>query len=134
METEEDNLKNVYIIKRRLADLKEKSPGQFVYYVDNSFIINIYLNDDIRESDDRITNHGDVNIAVYEVYRILLNNGNYHSSQLYLNLDMDPRFKNYKPIQYHEFPWCNTGKHIPIMYLCELIKYLHRLSNLSAFV
>lgn len=137
METEEDNLKNVYVIKQKLAELKPITANtgrRFIYYVGESFTVNIDLNDGIYDPDDRITKHGDVNIFVYENLRILLSDGTYKNTQYYLNLDSDPRFKNYKPIQYHEFPWCNIGKHIPIMYLCELIKYLHRLSNLSAFI
>lgn len=63
------------------------------------------------------------------------------SSRSYIYLNRDLRFKDHKPIQYDviETPTGGAinqsdGKKMPLLPLMELIRLLHRLSNLTAFL
>lgn len=134
MEDINDNVKNLYVIRRRLAELIKK-PGHscFTYYVGN-FIIRIFTHR-VREhstynSDERITNYDIVDINLLELKRF---NGGGHTED-FINLETDSRFAEYKPIKYSEWSGYSSGREMPLDHLCELVKYLHRLSNLSAFL
>lgn len=123
-------------IRQKLGDLK-KAPGQnhFEYYV-GKFKINIWLNKIQEPTDDNdndnILSHDKVDVDLHEVSN--------RQDQLYnwVYLNTDSRFKDYAPIQYNWIPnlWQQraNGEAMPIHHLCELIKYLDRLSNLSAFM
>lgn len=132
MEDFTDNLKNLYVIRHKLADLK-KAPSQnhFEYYIDRKFKVAIWT-DRIQEhsspEDDNIVRHPVVDVVLYEVCK--------KNTRLYdcVYLNQDPRFKDYKPIKYTEFPYMSNGDKMPINHLCELIIYLHRISKLSAFM
>ena len=71
-----------------------------------------------------------LDVHLYEMCRDT--NGNKYDQ--YIDLEKDTRFKNYKPIKYSEYSGYSTGKEMPLLNLCELVKYLHRLSGLSAFM
>lgn len=127
MERTDDNVKNIYVIKQNLSNLKRTKYGDFKYAVGNRFLLTIFTNR-IQEPPssgiyDRITHHKTVDVVVDEY-----NNRNGTSDRIHLN--HDSRFKDYEPIKY-ENSW--NGEGMPILQLCELIKYLHRLNNLSAF-
>lgn len=134
MEDINENTRNLYIIRRRLSE-RTKRPGMhyFDYYVGN-FLVKIDPNR-IQEHkdwgpDDRITHHDILDVSLYEFKRHT-DGGSYET---YIDLEKDSRFKTYQPIKYKEFAGYSTGQEMPINHLCELIKYLHRLSNLSAFL
>lgn len=137
MEDINENTKNLYVIKRRLAE-RRKRPNQnyFDYFVGN-FVVKIFP-DRIQEHndygpDDSIVNHKVLYVHLYEYKRDSFG----HLFEQYIDLEKDSRFKNYQPIKYSVFAQYSTGKKMPLMplmHLCELIKYLHRLSNLSAFL
>lgn len=155
MKVFEDNPKNIYAIKHRLGELKKhKSDSCFHYYV-GGFIVKIFTHK-IQESndanykltqwivdpdkdwsrdeslDDCITKHEKVDVNLYEWQRSTSN----HETrwEVIINMDVDPRFKNYEPIKHSaKYMYCGTGIGMPILNLCELIRYLHRLSNLAVF-
>jgi hypothetical protein len=79
--------------------------------------------------DDTVVKHKVVDVDLFEMHRRLDNK----RIAIYIDLETDNRFKNYKPIKYHELPGYSHGINMPIDYLCELIKYLHKLTNLVAF-
>jgi len=136
MEDINENTRNTYIIRRRLAELRKK-PGEsnFDYWVDEKFRVLIYTRDiqDLGHEDedkrDSILNHDKVDVSVYDV-KIGLNG--FLSTASYIYLDRDSRFINYQPIQYR-YGRCD-GRQMPINILCELIKYLHIISKLAAFM
>jgi len=134
MEDINENTRNLYIIRRRLSE-RTKRPGvnYFDYYVGN-FLVKIDPNriQDHKDwgPDDRITHHDVLDVSLYEFKR----HSDGKSYETYIDLERDSRFKSYQPIKYKEFAGYSTGAEMPINHLCELIKYLHRLSNLSAFL
>lgn len=131
---EELDPKNIYVIRQNLATLKP-APHQshYEYYV-GKFKLNIWL-DKIQEHSanfsDNILDHATVDVDLHEIAN--------RNDRLYnwVYMDRDERFVDYEPIQYpylHGFHQKNTsGRDMPILQLCELIKYLYRLSNLTAF-
>lgn len=131
MESIDDNVKNIYVIRRNLANLKRLEYGNYEYMVGSRlppfFMVKIYTHriqdPPLEDPNDNILKHSRVDVIVDE-----------HNSRTgfydRLNLSQDPRFKNYQPIQY-EGGW--NGDKMPILQLCELIKYLHRLENLAIF-
>jgi hypothetical protein len=151
MKVFEDNPKNIYAIKHRLGELKKhKSDSCFHYYV-GGFIVKIFthkiqeagtidimsnwiINPDGTHSvdkslDDCITKHKDVDVQLYENKK-----GPGHTVyEAFINMDFDSRFCNYEPIKHGDKWGSRTGDSMPIINLCELIKYLHRLSNLAVF-
>lgn len=134
MEDINDNTKNLYIIRRRLAE-RTKRPGldYFDYFV-GKFLVKINPNR-IQEHkdfgpDDRITHHNILNVSLH-IIKEHADGTRYHNP---IDLERDARFKNYQPIKYHDIPGYSDGSEMPINHLCELIIYLHRLSNLSAFM
>lgn len=134
MEDINENIKNLYIIRRRLAE-RTKRPGldHFDYFV-GKFLVKINPNR-IQEHkdfgpDDRITHHQILNVSLH-VIKEKADGTRYHTP---IDLERDSRFSNYKPIKYYHLPGYSTGENMPINHLCELIIYLHRLSNLAAFM
>lgn len=131
-----ENVKNIYVIKRKLSELKKRAGyNDYVYYVGH-FILHIYTNSiqdpGSLDPNDCITKYDKVDVSLLESSK---NNQN-----VIVGLRDDSRFKNYRPIIYSFFDGANgivnlsDGREMPIINLCELIKYLHRLSNLTAFM
>jgi hypothetical protein len=135
MEDINENTRNLYIIRRRLAE-RERRPGlnYWDYYI-GDFVVKIHP-DRIQEhapivKGDRITNYAVLDVNLYEMS---WDSGRTHKYEQFVNLEQDSRFKNYQPIKYKEYAGLSSGAEMPITHLCELIKYLHRLSNLTAFL
>ncbi len=127
-------IKNTYVIRQKLADL-QKRPGNnhFEYWVGNKFRVNIYTRDiqDLGHEDkeDRITFHDKVDVNVYDIYK---DSDGFQRAD-YIYLDKDSRFRSYQPIQYLPYG-LSHGREMPLNNLCELIKYLHIISKLTAFL
>jgi hypothetical protein len=131
---QEQFAKNIYVIRHKLGELKIISGHRWEYQVGQYTVI-IYPYDigDVPPADiDNILKRDKVSVVLNERSKL----GVVSSISL---LD-DPRFKNYEPIQYNviESPGgrlnLSNGDNMPILHLCELIRYLHRLSNLTAFM
>lgn len=126
MEIIENEVKNLYVIKQRLANLKTLKYGGFEYVVGN-FIVKIYTQPfkgmNVVDKDDCIMKHEKVNVLLDELNK---RTGFYER----VNLETDSRFKDYPPLKYDDW----NGDNMPIIQLCELIKYLHRLNNLKVFL
>lgn len=139
----DDNPKNLYVIKHRLSDLRKSPSGNCFYYEVGNFVVKIFTSriQDVKpmaiykdytkeDAEERVTHYETVDVCLYEWVRQAHSDSQYESM---INMDVDERFSSYAPIQ-HVFPYRHgTGVEMPIINLCELIKYLHRLSNLSAF-
>lgn len=120
-------------IKQILALLK-KMPGKSYYaYCIGEYTIHIHthrvLEHPIEESDDSIINYDVVDISLFESKRL----DSFFKEHTFIYLEKDFRFKDYTPIKYSRWSGLSTGEEMPIHNLCELIKYLNRLSNLSIF-
>lgn len=142
----EEHAKNIYVIKHKLSDLK-RVPGQrFFQWQIGPFEVRIFtelweesgssalpVN---KKNIEYITQAQLIDVEVWESVR----HSNGQSWDDTISLQDDPRFKSYKPIQYNVWESPNgltnfsNGHSMPIAHLCELIRYLHRLSNLTAFM
>lgn len=126
MEVIENEVKNLYVIKQRLANLKPLQYGGFEYAV-GDFRIKIYSQPfkgmNTVDKNDCVTKHEKLNVLVNELNR---KNGFFER----VHLERDSRFKDFEPIKYEDW----NGDNMPILQLCELVKYLHRLSKLSFFI
>lgn len=126
MEDINEDIKNLYVIRQRLAALKKKPGKQYFSYHTKNFLVKI-MTYRIQEVDthgpnDSIVKHNVVDVYLYE-----------EPNLSYIDLEKDIRFCNYKSIKYKDIPGYSTGTEMPIITLCELIKYLHRLCNLAVF-
>lgn len=132
MEDINEDTKNLYIIRRRLSELKPMgtplSPS-FHYYVGCFHVIFRAPSADKNKS---LVQYPELDVTVSEMFnkpdKISLNH------EFIIDLEKDSRFVNYKPIKYSKLPYGNSGRNMPIHHVCELVKYLHRLSNLTAFM
>jgi len=137
----EENQKNIYVIKHKLAELKHwPNNYDWEWKIGDFRVVIGPCNDDLRamqkpDPNDSVVKHEKLDVTVYESSKL--------NPQLssYVDLRDDSRFKNYQPIQYNviETPTggrinLSNGKDMPLIKLCELIRYLHRLSNLTAFL
>lgn len=132
----EENAKNIYVIRHKLGLLKPvMNRGDRWEYKVGNFNVVMFAYDigDIRpEQPD--------NILRFEKVDVVLNEFTKDGTASSVRLNDDPRFKNFEPIQYNviESPGgrinLSNGNGMPIPHLCELIRYLHRLSNLTAFM
>jgi len=122
---------NIYVIRQKLAVLK-RMPGESHYQFEvGRFQVKIWTNriQDGFTSDANILSYNHVDVNLYETPP------QFAQSNLiseYIHLDRDFRFINYQPIKYNSYN--NKGDQMPILQLCELIKYLYKLSRLSAFL
>lgn len=128
-----EDVNNVDSIKEYLSELKlPKSRGHFCYYV-GFFILYIFPStsegNTIFTGEERITHHEKLDISLYESKR-----GETDVYFALVDLEKDLRFINYQPIKYNKYVGLSSGIDIPIIHLCELIKYLHRLCNLTSFM
>jgi hypothetical protein len=138
METfEEDNPKNIYVIRRKLAALKAVR-GHYEYPVGN-YTVHIYTYS-IQDVPDNLSSEED-NLLKHEKFHVVLNVTTKSGVTSSISLRDDPLFKDYEPIQYDVISTptggrinLSSGENMPIGHLCELIRYLHRLSNLTAFM
>lgn len=127
-----DNIKNLYIIKKKLSDVKiHPSHGYFKYYVGDSFLVKMFPGKQFPIPREYVSQYQRLDVSVYSLVKDkkdpnLLN-------EIQVHIENDPRFKNYKPIQYADHSWNNNGHRMPILHLCELIKHLYRLANLEIF-
>jgi hypothetical protein len=136
----EENAKNIYVIKHKLSELQLK-PGMNCYnYHVGKFIVRIFTpksrkavhSTAIREH-ERITNHKEVTVNLYEIRNMKdLDYNHIGTYENPINLGGDERFKNYEPIKVKGY-YDSRGK-MSLIQLCELIRYLYRLSNLTAFL
>lgn len=145
---EDEFEKNIYVIRRKLSTYKMlPGEGSWVFNI-GSFILQVKL---LTDDYWKVTNHGNnrnalseariidyekFDIDLYEDYR-----KDDPSMRKYVYLNQDSRFKNYIPIQYDviETPTggrinMSDGKKMPLLHLMELMRLLHRLSNLTAFL
>lgn len=133
---EDDNPKNIYVIRHKLAALKPvRNKGHYEYHV-GTYTVHMYT----YEIQDVPTREED-NLLKYEKLHVVLNQTSKSGVTSSISLRDDPLFKNYEPIQYNAITTptggvinLSNGENMPIGHLCELIRYLHRLSNLTAFM
>lgn len=134
MEDINQYVKNTYVIRRKLAELRKlPTENHFEYWVGDKFRVRIHIRDiqDLGHHDDKdasILHYDKVDVDVYDLKRIV----NGVKEERYIYLEKDSRFNNYKPIQYKQYGVLD-GREMPINILCELIKYLHIISKLTAF-
>jgi hypothetical protein len=137
MEDINDYVSSPYIIRRKLAELRKlNGESHFEYWVNDGskFRVRIYTRDiqdigpDYRDKEDRIVHHSKVTVNVYDVTR----GSDGFLTTRYIDLHKDPRFCNYQPIQYKQYG-NSDGQDMPLSVVCELIRYLHKLTKLSAF-
>lgn len=133
---EDDHPKNLYVIRRKLAELRPVANNSYRYmYAVGRYTVHIYL---MGIQDTPPDKPG--NLMTYDKLSIVLNENDKSGKTSSINLREDPLFKNYEPIQYNVIETPNgrinlsNGDDMPILQLCELIKYLHRLTNLTAFM
>lgn len=134
MEDIDQYTRNTYVIRRKLAELRKwNGENHFEYWVGDKFRVYIYTRDiqDLGhdDKDDRILNHAKVDVNVYDIKK----DANGIRQATYIYLDKDSRFNKYQPIQYKQYG-AQDGREMPINNLCELIKYLHIISKLTAFM
>lgn len=120
-------------IKKRLAIL-HRTPRTFFQYNVGRFTIVIYTyetGDTPPPEPDSILDHKIVHAVLNETVGKITGS---------ISLLHDERFSNYEPIRYNTIITPNgiinigDGGGMPIDTLCELIRYLHRLNNLTAFI
>lgn len=135
MEDINDYVRSSYVIRRKLAELKFNG-SHYRYFVGN-FEVKIFPHEiqDVRPQEKLADN-----LMKYKTVDVTLWEENKRNERQIVRLLNDSRFCNYEPIQYNVINTPNAkinssnGDNMPIFYLCELIKYLHKLSKLSAFV
>jgi hypothetical protein len=134
---QKENSKNIYVIRHKLNDLKRSPLHNYFEWRIGPFVVKIFPDGHGNPAlHDYITQYDTVAVHVYEPYRT----SNGEIMHQLLSLTEDSRFKNYQPIQYNVFESptgsinLSDGQDMPIAHLCELIRYLHRLSNLTAFM
>lgn len=135
MEDVNQYVRNTYVIRRKLAELRKVGDENwFEYWVGDGkkFRVRIYTRDiqdlGCDDKNDCILRHEKVDVNVYDVKR----DADGWLTTRYIDLHKDSRFAKYEPIQYKQYGW-SDGREMPINTLCELIKYLHILTKLSAF-
>ena len=135
METfEEDDPKNIYVNRRNLGLLKRVSGRKYFEYKIGYFTVIIYT----YEAPEPPPTDPD-NILTHQTVSVVVNEKTKDGISSSIHLREDSRFKDYKPIQYDiiQTPTgsfnLSDGRGMPITHLCELIRYLNRLYNLTAF-
>lgn len=141
----EENAKNIYVIKHKLGGLTRGPTENHFEWSIGHFVVKIYPKEigdpgspylylpqlpKKHSPADSILQYDRVDVHVTEF-------SPNDKGGTYINLNTDPRFRDYKPIQYHLVASninLSDGRRMPILHLCELIRYLYRLSNLTAFL
>lgn len=130
----EENAKNIYVIRRKLATLKSTNSSYYEYDVGGRFSVRMWAKNDGRSC---VLNHETIDTNVIEWGP--KDDESETRVGTYLDLRTDPRLKDFKPIWYKTFDGPNgtinlgDGKDMPIAHICELIRLLHRLANLTVF-
>jgi hypothetical protein len=130
-----EHAKNIYVIRHKLNDLKKIPWSDHFEWQIGHFVVKIFTAKHGDPSPQFITQCETVDVHVYETSR---RDG--QETLRIINLTDEPLFENFKPIQYNVIQTPNgtinlsDGSKMPINYLCELIRYLHRLANLAAFL
>jgi hypothetical protein len=133
---EDEHPKNLYVIRRKLAELRPDYGKSNYRYAVGRYTVHIYPYDIQDGSPDDLKD----NLLKYETVFIILNETTKGGVTSSVSLRDDAPFKNYEPIWYDVIETPNgkinvgNGERMPINALCELIKYLHRLNNLTAFM
>jgi len=131
----EENAKNIYVIRHKLGNLRPcLGRGDRWEYKVGNFNVVMFAYDigDVPPQTDSILR--------FEKVDVILNEFTKDGTASSVSLRDDPRLKNYEPIRYNviESPGgrinLSNGDGMPILHVCELIRYLHRLSNLTAFM
>lgn len=132
----EEFAKNIYVIRHKLGELRPCAgrSDRWEYRVGNfNVVIYAYEMGDVPPKKME-------SLLRYDKVNVVLNEFNKGGAGSFVSLRDDPRFKNYEPIQYDIIPTpsgkinISNGDNMPILQLCELIRYLYRLSNLTAFM
>lgn len=124
-------------IRKTLDELKQTHSSYFEYEI-GPFTVLIFTDEVLEHkniTNDNILNYDTVNVNLCEQKRLVSRYPD--GSAVYVpspvSLVKDPRFRNYQPIKYTELIAQSNGQNMTIDALCELIKYLYKLNNLSAF-
>lgn len=132
---QEEYAKNIYVIRHKLAELKPiPDEGRYEYRV-GKFTVVMYAHNIQDAPPDQL-----LNILRYKTVDVLVSETTVGGHTTSVSIRDDSRFKNYEPIQYNVVKTptgcvnISNGDSMPILHLCELIRYLHRLSNLTAFM
>jgi hypothetical protein len=142
---EDDNPQNLYVIRRKLSTYKMLPGGtNWEFRIGCFFLVVNLISDDYwkitnqgnspeRLSNIRITDQEKFHVDLYEDF-------NHSSSRNFLYINKDFRFKDHQPIQYNVIQTPtggqinqSDGRNMPLLQLTELIRLLHRLSNLAVF-
>lgn len=134
MEDINQYVRNTYVIRRKLGDLRKAfERDHYEYWLGEKYLVRIFTRriQDVGppDAEDNILRHSTVDVNVYDLKRD--SSGILQANYVYL--EKDSRFANYEPIQYKQYGW-SDGREMPINHLCELIKYLHIISKLHAFL
>lgn len=133
MEDINDNIKNTYVIRRRLAELQPAYGGNhYEYWIGEKFRVNLYPKDiqDLGgEPVKSLVSYPTLTVNVYDCKR----DSDRLLQATYIYLERDSRFCNYQPIQHKQWGKAD-GRDMPLQNVCELIKYLHIIAKLTAFL
>ena len=136
----EENAKNIYVIKHKLSELQLK-PGMNCYnYHVGKFIVRIFtpksrkaVHSTAIQEHERITNHKEVTVNLCEIRNMKdLDDHHIGTYENPINLAKDERFNSLDVIKKDDY--YNSGSKMSVLRLCELIRHLYRLSNLTAFL
>lgn len=140
----EENAKNIYVIKHKLGGLTKGPYDNHFEWQIGHFLVKIYPQEiqDPTPTYIYLPSQGQAAkkldcILQYQQVDVHVEESSTNSPvPSHINLNTDKRFKDFKPIQYSVVRDINLsdGRKMPIIYLCELIRYLYRLSNLTAFL
>jgi hypothetical protein len=131
---QEEFFKNIYVIRHKLSMLKPVNYSHWEYGVG---VFKIYIYPYLIQDDQYVKLD---NPLRHDKLSVILNETNKFGNTSSISLRDDPRFNTYEPIQYYTIDTPNgkinlsNGDNMPLTHLCELIRYLHRLSNLTAFM
>jgi hypothetical protein len=135
----EEYAKNLYVIKHKLNDLK-RVPGASYFEMEiGPYLLRMWAGrmGDPDEIIQYLAQCQKIDVQLYELERKIDNKVQGMSG---ISISQHPLFKNYKPIQYNTIETPNgiinmsEGNEMPLNHVCELIRYLYRLSNLTAFM
>ena len=141
----EENAKNIYVIKHKLGGLTRGPTENHFEWPIGHFVVKIYPKEIQDPSSSpylylppptgRTAKKPDC-ILRYEQVDVHVEESSPNAPPSYVSLNTDQRFKDFKPIQYNFTQGYNLsdGRGMPIIHLCELIRYLYRISNLTAFL
>ena len=122
-------------IKIKLSSMQIDLDQSYFYYDAGIFYLKIFTwrIQDNKPSPENIINERITNHDVVDVY-LFKGSGQNGKWEEKIYLEKHNLFKDYKPIKYSDYSGLSTGVEMPISHLCELIKYLHRLDNLTLFM